>query len=59
MQLSDLRQLIAGLKAKPSAELDARVHDAIDAAAAQRKQTQPGGFPPYPWNYMMKPSTKK
>jgi len=59
MQLSDLRQAIMHLTARPSAELDARVHDHINAAVAKRKEQHSGGFLPNPWNIIMRtPMTK-
>ncbi len=46
---------IAELKAKPSAELDARVHRAVDDALAERKQTPSAGFAlPNTWRIIMK-----
>jgi hypothetical protein len=57
MQLSDLRQVIAELKARPSADLDARVHGAIDAALASEQS--PGRSLPFLLNLFMRtPMTK-
>jgi hypothetical protein len=50
-----IEKRIADLKAKPSAQLDARVHRAIDEALAERKQKEPAGFLlPNTWRMIMK-----
>jgi ketosteroid isomerase-like protein len=55
-----IEKWFAELKAKPSAELDARVHRAINEARAERKQTPSAGLPwPNIWRMIMKtPMTK-
>src|SRR5581483_10505909 len=59
MQLSDLRIAIASLKAKPSADLDARVRTAIRQALADRPVNQPGASSPIFWRIIMQtPMTK-
>jgi hypothetical protein len=54
MRFTNLKRAIADLKMKPSAHLDARVRDAINAARARRIQTRPGRhFLPHIWRFIM------
>jgi hypothetical protein len=50
-----IKKWLADMKAKPSAQLDARVYRAIEEAQAERKQTPSAGFfPPNIWRIIMK-----
>ena len=59
MQPDDVEKLIADLKVKPSAELDARVYRAIDAARAERKANPSGKLLPELWSLIMKTRNTK
>ncbi len=54
-----VEKLIAGLRATPSAELDARVHGAIDDALAARERTRSTGWLPNLGRIIMQTRTTK
>ncbi len=55
----NIKKLIADLKINPSAELDARVHNAVDNALAEKTKNQSAQFKPSTWRIIMRsPITK-